>query len=239
MSNAVAINPFDPIVPGHPESLWSKMLFGVQPWAPAAGSLVVVSPHPDDEVLGAGGLIHAWAGLGHPVTVVSVTDGEAAYPNVHELGNLRTRELKCALRKLSTTHVSIVRLALPDGHVQRVRNRLRNALSSLLTPGTTIVAPYERDGHPDHDAIGEVCLSVSGNLRLPLVRYPIWRWRHGNPKDLQNVRWGKFSLSLEARRAKGRAVECFASQLVPTHGAPIVPSHVLHYFERPFEAFIL
>jgi Transketolase, thiamine diphosphate binding domain len=46
-------------------------------------------------------------------------------------------------------------------------------------------------------------------------------------------------LPLEARRAEGRAVECFASQLVPTHGAPIVPSHVLHYFERPFEAFIL
>jgi hypothetical protein len=53
------------------------------------------------------------------------------------------------------------------------------------------------------------------------------------------VRWGRFVLSLEARRAKARAVQCFASQLHPPRAPPAVPQHVLSHFERQYEAFIL
>jgi hypothetical protein len=45
-------------------------------------------------------------------------------------------------------------------------------------------------------------------------------------------------LSLDAQRAKGRAIQCFESQLRPSHGTPIVPPNVLPYFARAFEAFI-
>jgi hypothetical protein len=46
-------------------------------------------------------------------------------------------------------------------------------------------------------------------------------------------------LSFEARRAKARAVQCFVSQLQPPQANPIVPRHVLPYFERPYETFLL
>jgi LmbE family N-acetylglucosaminyl deacetylase len=246
VSNEVAAGPsdvaddsFDPVRPGYPDSLWQKMLVGAKPWTPASGALIVVSPHPDDEILGAGGLIHEWAALGHSVIVVSVTDGEAAYAGCPALGRLRARELQTALRSVSAVHVPTLRLSIPDGRVPQFRNRLHRALSSLLTAGATVVAPYEKDGHPDHNATGEVCLAVSKSLGAPVVRYPIWRWHHGDPKDLHDARWGKFALSGEARRAKKQAVRCFASQLAPAHHEPIVPPHVLAYFERPFEAFIL
>ncbi len=60
-----------------------------------------------------------------------------------------------------------------------------------------------------------------------------------NLSALADARWGKFPLSLEARRAKARAVQCFASQLQPPHAAPVVPAHVLSHFDRPYEAFLL
>jgi hypothetical protein len=44
-----------------------------------------VTPHPDDEILGAGGLIRACAMAGRKVTVLSVTDGEAADPTQSDL----------------------------------------------------------------------------------------------------------------------------------------------------------
>jgi hypothetical protein len=45
-------------------------------------------------------------------------------------------------------------------------------------------------------------------------------------------------LSLDAQRAKNRAIQCFESQLRPPRGPPIVPPNVLAYFSRAFEAFI-
>nr|WP_237536066.1 PIG-L family deacetylase [Streptomyces sp. SID3343] len=44
------------------------------------GGLVVVAAHPDDEILGAGGLIAAHLDAGHRVRVVLLTDGEKSHP---------------------------------------------------------------------------------------------------------------------------------------------------------------
>jgi LmbE family N-acetylglucosaminyl deacetylase len=234
-----AVPHFDPADAGTPEESWLRMLASRPEWAPASGPLVVVSPHPDDEVLGAGGLIHSWAASDQRVTVVSVTDGEAAFPTWRGLDVVRREELLGALRKLSLIHVAVVRVGLPDGTVGRHANRLRNALLALLEPGATLVAPYERDGHPDHDAVGEVCRGLGHSHGVTVARYPVWTWHHADPTALAQARWGKFSLSFEARRAKARAVQCFASQLQPSRRMPVVPRHLLSHFERPYEAFLL
>jgi LmbE family N-acetylglucosaminyl deacetylase len=224
---------------GTPEEEWLGELSTWPVWRPAEGPLVVVAPHPDDEVLAAGGLIHSWAAAGHPVTIVSVTDGEAAFPDWQGLALVRREELKDALRKLCPTHVSVVRIGLPDGKVAQHVTRLRNVLLTVLASGATVLAPYERDGHPDHDAVGAVCCGLAQSHGIPLARYPVWTWHHSQPAALKGMRGARFLLSLEARRAKSRAVHCFASQLQPPRADPIVPRHVLSHFERPYEAFLL
>jgi LmbE family N-acetylglucosaminyl deacetylase len=233
------IAPFDPADAGTPDARWTSALAAAAEWRPKTPGLLVVSPHPDDEVLGAGGLIHSWASMGRPVTIMSVTDGEGAFPDWHGLDLIRRDELKDALRKLSSNHVSVVRLGLPDGKVGQHANRLRNALLALLDGSITLIAPFERDGHPDHDAIGEVCVSLARTHGVPIARYPIWTWHHTDPDAFGEAPWARFPLSLEARRAKARAAECFASQLNPPGLAPIVPRHVLSHFERSYEAFLL
>jgi LmbE family N-acetylglucosaminyl deacetylase len=110
---------------------------------------------------------------------------------------------------------------------------------SLVDPFATLIAPYERDGHPDHDAIGGVCCRLARSHGIDFARYPVWAWHHADPASLEKERWGRFSLSFEARRAKARAVQCFASQLKPPRGVPVVPPHVLSHFERPYESFLL
>jgi LmbE family N-acetylglucosaminyl deacetylase len=224
---------------GTPEEHWVRELSAWPLWAPPEGPLVVVSPHPDDEVLATGGLIHTWATAGHPVTIVSVTDGEAAFPAWRGLGLVRREELRGALRKLCPTHVSVVRLGLPDGNVARHMNRLRNALLPMVDARFTLLAPYEHDGHPDHDAVGVVCRGLAQSHGVAVARYPVWTWHHANPAALKGLRGARFPLSFEARRAKARAVQCFASQLQPRHADPIVPPHVLSHFARSYEVFLL
>ena len=78
MSTAISGSSIDPSLPGTDERAWQRVLADAPDWMPPDGPLLIVSPHPDDEILGAGGLIHTWKKLGRIVTVISVTDGEAA-----------------------------------------------------------------------------------------------------------------------------------------------------------------
>ena len=235
---------FDPGQPGASEAAWQDFL-RVQPtWEPGRVPTLIVSPHPDDEVLGAGGLIHTVTARGSRVRVISVTDGEAAYPGAatypgaSDLGARRRGELRSALRKLSPHHVETLRLAIPDGEVRHFENKLFSSIESMITPDTLIVAPFEEDGHPDHEAAGRVACRIAHAHKLAMVRYPIWTWHQSDPEKVRRFPWRRFPLSLEAQRAKARALDCFQSQTAPGFSDPILPPHVLRYFQRAFEAFL-
>jgi len=236
---------FDPAQDGTAEDLWGAALDAAPSWAPPTDRLLVVSPHPDDEVFGAGGVLRAWVRSGRSVTLLSVTDGEAAYPNWPDLDRVRRAELERALETLcgtaaisTRTAVISIRLRIPDGRVAENTRVLREALEALAEHDTTVVAPYEADGHADHDAAGAVCREFARSAALPLARYPIWAWHHLSPASMP-VMWGKFHLDPPARRAKAAAARCFVSQIRPHRRAPVVPGHVLNYFQRSYEAFVL
>jgi LmbE family N-acetylglucosaminyl deacetylase len=236
-STAVA---FDPAFPGTPECVWQSWLDGQPAWAPRRGPLLVVSPHPDDEIFGAGGLMRTWCAQQLPVMLLSVTDGEAAYPDWQELKSRRRKELDRALDALKVPGIHTVRLSLNDGGGSANQAAIEASVMSLCGNRPTLIAPYERDGHPDHQAAGRACLDVARALQLPIARYPIWAWHHSQPHDFKPVRVGRFELDADTQAAKANAIQCFASQLAPpSPRVPIVPSHVLSYFERSFEAFIL
>jgi LmbE family N-acetylglucosaminyl deacetylase len=239
MSTEISTGIVDHLPPGTDESAWQRALAHIPEWMPPDGPLLIVSPHPDNEVQGAGGLVHTWKTLGRAVTILSVTDGEAAYhPQWKLLGQIRRDELKAALQVLSDHPVLVVRLGIPDGRVADHVGRLRSAILSVMDPGTTILAPYEDDGHPDHDAAGRVCVELARTHGIKLARYPIWAWRHGTPR-LSAAKWGRFTLSKAAQAAKESALLCFSSQLSPYKRIPIVTNHVMAYFTRPYEAFML
>jgi LmbE family N-acetylglucosaminyl deacetylase len=219
---------------------WLAALDSEPLWCPGPRPLLIVSPHPDDEVLGAGGLLRMWGERGHRVIVLSVTDGEAAYPDWDGLDVIRRGELDQALATLSSRPVRTVRLALPDGSVRRKLTELIAALRKLCESAPTLVAPFEADGHPDHEAVGLACLTVAHDLGLPIARYPIWAWHHAQPAAFSGSRWGRFALDATTQAAKCAAMNCFASQLHPgDFREPIVPAHVLGYFKRAYEAFLV
>jgi len=230
---------FDPAQPGATEASWETALRGAPLLFLPASTIVVVSPHPDDEVLGAGGLIRSAAHAGIKVTVLSVTDGEAAYPDWKGLDKIRRREMRDALSVLVPQNVPTRHLGIRDGRVDANRSSLFDAIDRLMSGTTLLVAPYEDDGHPDHDATGEVCCEVAALRNVTLWRYPIWMWHHGSPERLEGKALGRFALDEASMAAKARAMHCFASQMRPLGRQPIVPAHVLQYFTRPYEAFLL
>ena len=200
----------------------------------------MVSPHPDDEVLGAGGLMRMWSAWHLPVSLVNVSDGEAAFPGCWALKNQRRTELDRALRFLSPGGIPTLRLGLPDGGGDANKPALLQALAVLCRHRPTLIAPYERDGHPDHESVGQACLQVARELNLPVARYPILAWHHRHPLDFADARFGRLVLDDVTQRAKADAKQCFTSQPAPSESRlPIVPAHVLEYFRSEYEAFLL
>jgi LmbE family N-acetylglucosaminyl deacetylase len=229
---------FDPSLGGTPEATWQAAIAGFPVWEPPPRPLLIVSPHPDDEILGAGGLIRTWAQHRRRVTILSVTDGEAAYPDWKGLARIRQIELKDALQTLGASQVPVIRLGIADGCVAARARQLKKAIISVATAGSTIIAPYEKDGHPDHEAAGRVCCELARLDGFSVARYPIWMWHHGGPSTFKKLNGRKFMLDEATRRAKTDATQRFSSQLAPAHRAPIVPDHVMVYFSRPYEVFL-
>ena len=189
--------------------------------APTA-RLVVVSPHPDDEILGCGGLLAWHAARGGVVEVVAVTDGEASHRGdpswpPDRLGAARRRERERGLARLGVTWPSVTRLGLPDGEVAAYRQLVVCALRALLREGDVAVGTWSLDGHPDHDATGAAVEHVCAERGCRLLQAPVWMWHWSAPGDAR-VPWqrlGAVPLSTDAVARKALALAEHRTQLQP------------------------
>lgn len=237
--------------PGTDERTWlgtSRLtqLPRLSEWRPRR--LVVVAPHPDDEVLGAGGLLGYMADVGVETMVVAVTDGESSHPTTHtsphDLVAVRAAERQTALDRLGCGSTSVQRLRLVDGSVAERVGYLTDVLSCLLRPDDLCVAPWRSDGHPDHDATGLAAAAATRSTRSAMLEYLVWAWHWAVPEG-SDVPWNRCRrLDLERRQVarKRWSMYAFTSQTRPFGPyqdiRPVLPDAVLRRFWRHFEVFI-
>lgn len=233
---------------GNSEAAWasSPKLLAVEPIEiPPVEHVVVVAPHPDDEVLGAGGLLQRLAGHA-TVEICAVSDGEGSHPDVAErvLRRIRNQEALSAQTRLGLAAAERTRLRYPDGQVSRYEAELAEALAHRLGPTTLCVAPWRGDGHPDHEAGGRAAAAAAASAGAVLFEYLVWAWHWADPLGGE-VPWASCRrLSLDRRSAarKRWATAAFHSQtrrFGPDGGQPpILPPPVLRRFWRPFEVFV-
>lgn len=240
---------------GTPESAWQGCAWlSALPLVEAAAvlrdarCLVVVSPHPDDEVLGCGGLMQAALAQGCIVHVVSVSDGEACYPDhptwpAARLRDARRRELASAMQALGMDATHVTALGLPDGGIAAHETELVSHLVARLSPGAAVVAPWVHDAHPDHEAAGRAAREAAARAGARFLQYPVWAWHWLDPAA-SAAPWPnaqRIVLDADAQARKQRAMAAFATQTGEVPGLdcdPVLPGHVLARFRRPFEVLI-
>jgi LmbE family N-acetylglucosaminyl deacetylase len=227
------------IVPLLGQSDWTPFLSGLQPWHPSDAPMVVIAPHPDDETLGAGGLIATQRSCGCDVTVVAVTDGEHAYTDNQGLAELRREEQASALVRLGVPREKIVRLGLRDSGVADQEQELIARLRTLIAANTQVVAPWCGDFHPDHEACARAAAIVAQSAGATLISYFFWTWHRGKPATLDGLTLRKFELNETMKSAKRDALECHRSQLQHAPEPEILPANLLWPAHLPFEVFAL
>jgi LmbE family N-acetylglucosaminyl deacetylase len=226
------------IVPLTPEAEWLPAFENLTAWELPFVPTLVLAPHPDDETLGAGGLIAKLRRAGVPVTIVAITDGENAYAGTDRLGDIRVLEQIEALQRLGVPERMIHRLRLPDRDVSDYEDQLVELLLPLITADMHLVAPWQRDFHPDHEAVGRAAARAAQLKNLPITYYLFWTWHRGKPGMLDGLPVTKLPLPEAALKSKLHALQAYVSQLERGDGQPILSPELLVPAQRSFEVYI-
>jgi LmbE family N-acetylglucosaminyl deacetylase len=178
-------------------------------WTPPGdpgGRVLVLSAHPDDVVLAVGGWLAGQTK--RDITFVTATAS-------------RTDELVSALRVLGFAHPDVRRLGLPDDGVADSGDALAEGLATYVEQADLVLAPFEADGHPAHDAVGAAAVRLCGDHTTTLWRFPLWTWTWTTPAAqpwLPDAR--RLDCSSAARVRKRRAVAALETPLDPSGDPP-------------------
>ncbi len=209
--------------------------------------VVVLAAHPDDETLGAGGLVGRAHRLGLEVVVVVATRGEACHPRSpthsrERLAALRTDELEAAVELLSPGTRPVV-LGMPDGAVAAHEDDLVARVVDLVGDGreTLLVAPWRGDGHPDHEAVGRAAATTAARTGARLLEYPVWFWHWGVPTAAPWTSGRRLDLDEAERTTKRAAIATHRTQVRPLSPAPgdevLLTADFLAHFAASYEVF--
>ena len=218
---------------------------------PAGARAVIVAPHPGDEVGIAGGLLQQLCALGHPLQLLSITDGSSSHPGSHQwsqerLSVFRPQESVEALRRLGLPMHSLkwVRAGFADNSLSEREHHLVHFIARYLKAGDVLFSTWREDGNADHDAAGRASAKAALMVGARFIEVPIWAW-HWPVREQDRIPWHrahKLRLDTWTTARKRHAMHSYASQLngEPEIGiAPLLPRVILDRMGQPFEVVFL
>ena len=217
------------------------------------GRIVIVAPHPDDEVLGCGGLVAMRMELGARVDIVFLTAGEGAHRGCCDAPE---REVAAARQVLAIKALGVLGLGLEnlhwlgmsDGEAPRegqdgfelAADRLASVISEVGP--REVYCPHPKEVWPDHVAACELTLAAVAKAGLPChIRfYLVWAWLNKGFWGLMRLGWrGCWRLDVRSvMDKKRRAIRIYTDETSPRCGKPwsgVLPRDLMEAFEWPVE----
>jgi LmbE family N-acetylglucosaminyl deacetylase len=147
----------------------------------SATRVLVVAPHPDDEVLGCGGSVAKLTASGARVHVAYLTSGEQGSGTVPpaELGPAREREARAAVSLLGVDPGDVTFARFGDGQLSPYDLAQAEAVMRLvrqLRPDAAYL-PHEHDGSFDHQAAHRLVMraaDMAGSRNFAHLGEPHW-----------------------------------------------------------------
>jgi len=142
-------------------------------------NVLVLAPHPDDEVLGCGGAVCQHTAAGDRVVVAFLTSGELGLKQMprEKAWRIREREAQAAAKILGLAALEFLRG--PDWGLAEAKTKVAQRLRRILEreKPELIYLPHPGDWHPDHQAtLPLLCAAAKRiGLKAPELRaYEVW-----------------------------------------------------------------
>ncbi len=179
-------------------------------------SILVLSAHSDDFVLGAGGAIAKYAKEGRRVTVFVFSYGEKSHPWLKRrvIRKIRSEEAYHAGRILGC---SVKFFDLPefgfmqDSHRSKAEEQLLKFIHR--TKPAKIFTHSSEDPHPDHHAVSKIAAELYGRISL-LSQTEVYSYSVWNPVSFRTQYPAMYVDISNTFRVKLRALREFRSQRI-------------------------
>ena len=140
--------------------------------SPIGKRILVISPHPDDEILGPGGTLLKAKLAGSKIHIVCLTNGEANA----ELGRVRIEESKKVSKKLGFEFYNLD-LNIGDLKVDELQKRPLIDIVKKISPDI-IFAPFILDDNADHRSaavlLAEALRDIKDTKQIEIWAYQIY-----------------------------------------------------------------
>lgn len=181
-------------------------------------NVLVIAPHPDDEVLGCGGTIRRYVQSGAQVTVAIVTRGTPLFPD-SQVQRVRA-EAAAAAQRLGVQTLRFLDLPVTMLHLMP-EHELNGVFFNLVreTQPDTLFVPFAGDRHEDHRQIFDAAMVASRpdgrRYRISKICcYETVSETHWSAPGIEPVFHPTWYVDIRATLAdKLDAMRCYASQL--------------------------
>lgn len=186
-----------------------------------SGHIVLLAPHPDDEIIGCGGLLSRLIaqGQGKDVSVIVLSNGAESHCGCC---NTSKEEIVAARRQLSKDAAKIIGLPLENVHSlnffdggineQHPEMEQLKILIAEIKPDVILV-PHSGEGWSDHLATREIGLQIAPQ-NASVYEYCVWFWFYNS----WNIAWNKAAvvrMNKVEHETKLRAINAYTLPTAP------------------------
>lgn len=187
---------------------------------PSFGSILIIAPHPDDEVIGCGGLIARLVREGNAPHIIVMTSGEASHHGCcdtpdGEIIHARRQLTRNAFTILGVPEENLHELNFPDGGISEDSEELtplKNLLQKL--DPDSILVPHWGEGWPDHVTTARIVKDILPS-DTEIWEYCVWMWYYNVWRGLDWKNAATLSMTPEEHSMKLKAMDAYTTPLAP------------------------
>ncbi|MDR7857537.1 PIG-L family deacetylase [Tissierella sp.] len=132
---------------------------------------LIVATHPDDETLGAGGLMLRKKAEGNEVYILNITHMDISYGYGEDEIRKRELEIERMIKSFNLNGYYNLKLR-PAGLDSYPEGKIIKEISKVFheVKPNVLVLPYHSDVHSDHRIIFDLCYSCTKSFRYPFIK---------------------------------------------------------------------
>ncbi len=186
------------------------------------GCILILAPHPDDEVFGCGGLIARMCAYGRAPHVVVLTGGDGSLQShgeipPSEVENVRRILTRRAMDIFGLPSENLHLLDFKDGSISECfkQSSYRKIIEQLIVDiaPDVIFVPHHGEGWPDHLAVREIGIELAPH-GVEVWEYCVWFWYYMQ----RGIDWTAsrvLKLTTAELKLKHKAIDIYQSALSP------------------------